>query len=84
MVGLNQQPISIHTYRQVLGKEAEIIGSNDHLLGELPLLVDMARRGILDTSRVVSQVIPLDAEKINQRLDDLEQFTSDVRMVIVP
>jgi len=46
--------------------------------------VDMARRKILDTSRVVSQVIPLDADKINQRLDALEQYTSDVRMVIVP
>jgi len=38
----------------------------------------------VDTSRVVSQIIPLDAQKINQRLDDLEQFTSDVRAVIVP
>jgi len=84
MVGLNQQPIEINTYKQVLGKEAEIIGSNDHLLQELPLLVDMARRKILDTSRVVSQVIPLDAHKINQRLDDLELFTNDVRAVIVP
>jgi len=84
MVGMNQQPVAINTYRQVLGKEAEIIGSNDHLLQELPLLVDLARRKILDTSRVVSQVIPLDADKINQRLDDLEGFTNDVRAVIVP
>jgi len=84
MVGLNQQPISINTYMQVLGKEAEIIGSNDHLLQELPLLVDLSRRKILDTSRVVSQTIPLDADKINRRLDDLENFTSDVRVVIVP
>jgi len=84
MVGLNQQPISINTYMQVLGKEAEIIGSNDHLLQELPLLVDLARRKILDTSRVVSQTISLDADKINQRLDDLEKFTNDVRVVIVP
>ena len=84
LVGLNQQPISINTYMQVLGKEAEIIGSNDHLLQELPLLVDLARRKILDTSHVVSQVIALDADKINQRLDDLENFTSDVRVVIVP
>jgi 2-desacetyl-2-hydroxyethyl bacteriochlorophyllide A dehydrogenase len=84
MVGMNQQPIEINTYMQVLGKEAEIIGSNDHLLQELPLLVDMARRKILDTSRVVSQVIPLNADKINQRLDDLENFTNDVRAVIVP
>jgi 2-desacetyl-2-hydroxyethyl bacteriochlorophyllide A dehydrogenase len=84
MVGLNQQPISINTYMQVLGKEAEIIGSNDHLLQELPILVDLARRKILDTSRVVSQVIPLDADRINKRLDELELFTSDVRAVIVP
>lgn len=84
LVGLNQQPISINTYMQVLGKEAEIIGSNDHLLQELPLLMDLARRKILDTSHVVSQVLPLDADKINQRLDDLENFTSDVRVVIVP
>ena len=84
MVGLNQHPIEINTYMQVLGKEAEIIGSNNHLLQELPLLVDMARRKILDTSRVVSQTIPLDVDKINQRLDDLEHYTSDVRAVIVP
>jgi propanol-preferring alcohol dehydrogenase len=84
MVGLNQQPISINTYMQVLGKEAEIIGSNDHLLQELPQLVDLARRKILDTSRVVSLTLALDADKINQRLDSLEMFTSDVRAVIVP
>jgi Zn-dependent alcohol dehydrogenase len=53
-------------------------------LQELPLLVDMARRKTLDTSRVVSQTIPLDADKINKRLDDLENYTSDVRAVIVP
>lgn len=84
IVGLSDKPLSIDTYYQVLGKEAEIIGSNDHLLQELPVLVDMAQRRILDTSRVVSQVIPLDADKINQRLDDLEIYTSDVRAVIVP
>jgi len=84
MVGINQEPIQINTYMQVLGKEAELIGSNDHLLSELPLLVDMARQKILDTSRVVSQVIPLDVKKINQRLDDLDKFTNDVRFVIAP
>jgi D-arabinose 1-dehydrogenase-like Zn-dependent alcohol dehydrogenase len=84
LVGLTNQPISINTYTQVLGKEAEIIGSNDHLLQELHLVVDMARRKTLDTSRAVSQIIPLDADQINRRLDDLEVYTSDVRAVIVP
>lgn len=84
LVGLNRQPIAVDTYAQVLGKEAEIIGSNDHLLSELPVLIDMARRKVLDTSRVVSQVIPLDADRINRRLDALGAYTSDVRAVIVP
>lgn len=83
IVGLGQAPIEIHPYETLIGQEAEIIGSNDHLLDELPILVDMARRKVLDTSRVVSRTLPLDAEKINRRLDDLEAFTSDVRAVIV-
>ena len=84
IVGLSRDPLEVNPYATLIGHEAEIIGSNDHLLQELPLLVDMARRKILDTSRVVSQVLPLDAQRINQRLDDLEHFTSDVRAVIVP
>jgi propanol-preferring alcohol dehydrogenase len=83
IVGLSQTPLEIHPYRTLIGYEAEIIGSNDHLLQELPLLIDMARRKVLDTSRVVSQRILLDAGRINQRLDDLENFTDDVRAVIV-
>lgn len=83
IVGLGQEPIEVHPYRTLIGYEAEIIGSNDHLLDELPLLIDLARRRVLDTSRVVSQSIPLDAERINRRLDDLEHFTDDIRAVIV-
>jgi propanol-preferring alcohol dehydrogenase len=83
IVGLSQSPLSVHPYRTLIGYEAEIIGSNDHLLQELPLLIDMVRQKKLDTSRVVSQTLPLDAEKINQRLDDLEKYTRDIRAVIV-
>ena len=84
IVGISRTPLEVDPYVTLIGHEAEVIGSNDHLLQELPVLVDMARRKILDTSRVVSQVIPLDAGLINQRLDDLERFTNDVRAVIVP
>jgi propanol-preferring alcohol dehydrogenase len=83
IVGLSQVPLEIHPYQTLIGYEAEIIGSNDHLLQELPVLIDMARRKVLDTSHVVSQTIPLDAEKINQRLDNLELYTNDVRVVIL-
>lgn len=83
IVGLSQTPLEVHPYQTLIGYEAEVIGSNDHLLEELPLLIDMARRKVLDTSRIVSQKLPLDAEKINRRLDDLESYTDDVRAVIV-
>jgi hypothetical protein len=39
---------------------------------------------VLDTSRVVSRTIPLDADVINQTLDALEQFEGGIRTVIVP
>lgn len=84
IVGLSNQPIEIDTYNEILGNEVELIGSNDHHLQELPLLVEMARKKILDISRIVTKVIPLDAEEINQVLDDLENFGSDVRTVIIP
>jgi propanol-preferring alcohol dehydrogenase len=84
IAGIGDRPLEIDTYRELLGNEVEIIGSNDHLLQELPLLVDMARRGVLDTTRVVTRVIPLDADAINQTLDALEQFGGGIRTVIVP
>jgi len=65
-------------------KEVEIIGSNDHLFSELPLVVELARRKVLDTSWVVTRTVPLEAGAINQALDELEKFGSEGRTVIVP
>jgi propanol-preferring alcohol dehydrogenase len=84
IAGIADRQLEIDTYRELLGNEAEIIGSNDHLLQELPLLVEMAQLKVLDTSRVVTRVVPLDADAINQTLDALEHFSGDVRTVIVP
>jgi 2-desacetyl-2-hydroxyethyl bacteriochlorophyllide A dehydrogenase len=84
IAGLSNKPLEIDTYHELLGNEAEIIGSNDHLLQELPLLVELARRKVLDTSLVISRAIPLDANAIDAALDALEQFGSGVRTVIVP
>lgn len=84
IVGLSNQPFEIQTYTELLGKEIEVIGSNDHHLQELPLLVDLARRRVLDTSRIVTKTIPLEADAVNAALDDLERFGGGVRTVIVP
>jgi propanol-preferring alcohol dehydrogenase len=84
IVGIGNEPLSIDTYRELLGGEAELIGSNDHLLSELPTVIEMARRGILDTSGVVTRTVRLDAGEINAALDALESAPSGVRTVIVP
>ncbi len=84
IVGISDEPIQIDTYREVLGNEVEIIGSNDHLLQEMPALVEMARKGVLDTSRVVSRTVGLNAKEINAALDALERYEGGVRTVIVP
>ncbi len=84
IVGLSGRPLEIDTYNELLGRELKLIGSNDHLLQELPLLVDLARRKTLDTSRVVTRRITLDADLINQALDELEEFGGEVRTVIIP
>lgn len=84
IVGLSNKPLEIDTYNELLGSELELIGSNDHLLQELPLLVELARRKILDTSHVVTRTIPLDSDAINATLDALEKFSGDVRTVVVP
>ena len=84
IAGIGDKTLEIDTYRELLGNEVQIIGSNDHLLQELPLLVEMARRRVLDTVRVVTRTVPLDADAINQALDALERFGSDIRTVIVP
>ena len=84
VVGISSRPLAIDTYRDLLGKEAEVIGSNDHLRQELPLLLEYARRGALDLSRVVTRTIPLDAAAVNAVLDALDEFRAGVRTVIVP
>ncbi len=84
IVGIGAEPLTLDTYHEVLGGEAQIIGSNDHLLAELPTVIEMARRGILDTSRVVTRSIPLDARAINEVLDGLEKGAAGIRTVIVP
>jgi 2-desacetyl-2-hydroxyethyl bacteriochlorophyllide A dehydrogenase len=85
IVGLSNQRLLIDTYRELLGPEAELIGSNDHLLSELSLLIELARRGDLDLSETVSHTISLDAAAVNRALDDLESFGAQgIRTVIVP
>ncbi|MFC1879364.1 alcohol dehydrogenase catalytic domain-containing protein, partial [Chloroflexota bacterium] len=84
IAGLSDQPLQIDTYWELLGKEAEVIGSSDHLLTELPQVIELARRGKLDLSGVVTRTVPLEADAINHVLDNLEEFGGEIRSVVVP
>jgi hypothetical protein len=68
----------------LLNKEAQIIGVSDHLASELPLLLDLARRGKLQIPPAVTRIIPLDAHAINAALHGLEGRTDHIRTVIKP
>jgi propanol-preferring alcohol dehydrogenase len=83
-VGLAEEPFLIDAYEDLVLREAEIIGVSDHLASELAPLLDIAARGELDLSRVVSNQVPLEADPVNQALDDLAAFGDVVRTVIVP
>jgi D-arabinose 1-dehydrogenase-like Zn-dependent alcohol dehydrogenase len=84
LVGLTKESFEVAPYRELINKEAEIIGVSDHLASEIPVLLEMARTGQLDLSQGIIRSIPLEAGAINAVLDSLEEFGDDVRVVICP
>jgi 2-desacetyl-2-hydroxyethyl bacteriochlorophyllide A dehydrogenase len=84
IVGVSDKTFEVAPYTQLIPTEGEIIGSSDHLAQELPTLIELARRGVLDLSEVVTDTLRLDAEAINAAMDRLERFAAQVRMVITP
>jgi len=82
IAGITRQPFEVYAYGELMGKEAEVMGSDDHLLSELPLLVEYVRRGVLDLSRVVTRRVALEAGAINEAMEELEGFGGEVRTVI--
>lgn len=84
LVALSREGPRFDPYRDLVGKEARILGCSDHLRGELGELLEMARAGRIDPTAAVSGTLPLDAARVNSVLDDLERGTASARHVIVP
>ena len=84
IAGLAAEPLEIDTYGDLLGREAEVIGANDHLRSELTELIELVRQDSLDMSGVVRQTVPLEAETVNGILDQLDRYAAPERTVIVP
>ncbi len=83
-VGLTHDAVGVQTYRDLVVREAEFIGSADHLASELPDVIGLASVGKLDLSEIVTAEVALDATAINEAMDLLEAFGDSVRTVIVP
>jgi len=83
LVGLTRETFEVAPYSELLNKEAEIIGVSDHLASEIPLLLDLARTRKLDLSHGIIRTVPLEASATNAALDGLDEFSDDVRTVIL-
>ena len=83
LVGITQIPFEINSYDTIC-REKEIIGVSDHLLSELPFLLDLAEHGKLDLSNVVTKTVPLNADAVNKVHHQLKDFKAEFRTVIKP
>ena len=75
--------MSIHPYTELINKEAEIIGVSDHLVTELPALIEFARSGKLRFSPEALRIVDLDAAKINAALDALQDSIDHIQETVV-
>jgi propanol-preferring alcohol dehydrogenase len=83
-VGITRGTLAVDPYLDLIGPEAELIGSNDHHLSELHELFELAVAGRLLLDDVVTETVPLDVAAINDAMDRLERFGAGVRTVIEP
>ncbi|MBY9000140.1 MAG: zinc-binding dehydrogenase [Candidatus Heimdallarchaeota archaeon] len=83
LVGITKASFDVNSY-EVICREKEIVGVSDHLLSELPCILDLAEQGKLDISKVVTKIVPLDADAINEVHHHLKEFNADFRTVIKP
>lgn len=83
MVGLASRPTPIDMYKDLIGKEREVIGVSDHLPGEIDELIGLVRRGHLDIAPAITRTVPLDEAAINAVFDELDNYSgSAIRTVI--
>ena len=82
IVAINLRMLELDAYRDVLAHERHIIGVSDHTREELVELLDLAHRGSIDISPVITRRVALNAGAINEVLDDLDAGTRHLRTVI--
>jgi D-arabinose 1-dehydrogenase-like Zn-dependent alcohol dehydrogenase len=78
LVAINLRQIQLDAYADIITKERRIIGCSDHTREELIELMQMK----LDLSRAITRRVPLEANAVNDVLDELERGTPHLRTII--
>lgn len=83
-VGITHREFGLDPYRDLVRREAEILGTADHLPSEIDEILGWAATGLIDVDRLVTATIPLEQEAVEQALVSLEAFGAGIRTVIEP
>jgi 2-desacetyl-2-hydroxyethyl bacteriochlorophyllide A dehydrogenase len=83
VAGIAGNAVEVDTYRNLLGRETELLGSNDHLRSELVELLDLAARGLVGLGPSLLREVPFSAESANDVLGELREYRAPVRTVMV-
>ena len=84
IAGIGEQPVALDTYRDVVGREATIVGVSDHTRAEAEFALRLAAKGDLRLDAVITKRLPLEAAAVNAALDALAGFGPGVRSVVIP
>ncbi len=83
IAGIGARALTLDPYRDLVGREIEVMGCNDHTLGEVRELIRLVADGRVDLSSAITARLPLEAAAINGALDQLAAFQAGVRAVVV-
>lgn len=81
-VGITDQEFGLDPYRDLIRREASILGAADHLASEIDELLVWAEQGIIEIDPLITRTIRFDVDEVNSALDRLENFGDDIRTVI--
>jgi threonine dehydrogenase-like Zn-dependent dehydrogenase len=84
IAGISSEDLIVDTYNLLINNEIEIIGCSDHLINEVKELLQWAAGGFLNLSDAIVQYVPLEADRINTVLDEMQDYALGGRVVIVP
>lgn len=84
IAGIAEHPVSVNTYRDVVGREVKVVGVSDHTRAEIEYALALAEHGALRLDDAITGRLPLQAEAVNQTLAVLAGYGPGVRSVVVP